>query len=381
MAETIAVRAPSKRRIWIIAILAVIVAVLALAGTKALQFKSMMAAGKSFKIPPESVTTAKVEKTAWVASREAVGTLVAVRAVTVSSEVPGQVKQINFDSGATVHKGDVLVKLDDSTERAQLASAEADLQLARVNERRARSLRKTNANTPSDLDAAVSRLAETVAQVDLLKATIAKKTIKAPFDGRVAIRQVELGQVLSPGTTVASLQSVTPIHADFWLPQQVLSDLQVNMRSEMTTDVFPNQKWSGAVTVINPEVDISTRNVRVRATFPNDDGRLKPGMFANVSVLSNDERPQLVIPATSVLYAPYGDSIFAVENKDKELVAHQKFIRLGERRGDLVSVTAGLEAGETIVSSGAFKLHNGSTLVVHNELQPNAQLNPTPLDK
>jgi membrane fusion protein (multidrug efflux system) len=217
--------------------------------------------------------------------------------------------------------------------------------------------------------------------VQLLRATINKKTIRAPFDGRVAIRQVELGQVLSPGNTNASLQSVTPIHADFWLPQQVLSDLHVNMRAEMTTDVFPNDKWQGVVTVINPEVDVSTRNVRVRATFPNVDGRLRPGMFASVNVLSDDERQVLVIPATSVMYAPYGDSVFAVEKKDQDLIARQKFVRLGERRGDLVAINSGLEAGETIVSSGAFKLHNGSTLVVHNELAPNAQLNPTPADK
>jgi membrane fusion protein (multidrug efflux system) len=372
---------PNKKRIWIIAVLFIVLIIAALAGIKVQQIRSMIAAGKTMKPPPESVTTAKVEKSSWLASREAVGTLVAMRAVNVSTEVTGQVKELDFDSGALVRKGDVMVKLDTSTEVAQLASAEADLKLAEVNSRRAKALRRTNANTPSDLDAAESRLAETQAQVQLLRATINKKTIRAPFDGRVAIRQVELGQVLSPGNTVASLQSVSPIHAEFWLPQQVLSDLHVNMRAEMTTDVFPKDKWQGVVTVINPEVDVSTRNVRVRATFPNPDGRLRPGMFASVQVLSDDERQVLVIPATSIMYAPYGDSVFSVEKKDQDLVAHQKFVRLGERRGDLVSVNSGLEAGETIVSSGAFKLHNGSTLVVHNELAPDAQLNPTPSDK
>jgi membrane fusion protein (multidrug efflux system) len=255
------------------------------------------------------------------------------------------------------------------------------LKLAETNARRARELRKTNANTPSELDTAESRVAATVAQAAQLRATIAKKTIRAPFDGRLAIRQIELGQVLTAGAQIASLQSVTPIHAEFWLPQQVLSDLHVNMRAEMSVDVFPGKKWTGVITTINPEVDVATRNVRVRATFPNQDGTLKPGMFANVSVLSNDERPQLVIPATSVMYAPYGDSVFAVEKKDQDLVAHQKFVRLGQRRGDLVAVTNGIDAGETIVSSGAFKLHNGSTLVVHNELAPDAKLSPTPTDK
>jgi membrane fusion protein (multidrug efflux system) len=379
--ETVAAAKPRKAKVWIIAAVGVLAILLVLAGIKFSQIRKMMAAGKDFKPPPESVTTTKVDKQSWLASREAVGTLVAVRAVTVASEVPGQVKQINFDSGAEVRKGDVLVKLDTSTDEAQLASAQADLELAQTNARRAKVLRKTAANTPSELDAAESRLASTQAQVALLRATINKKTIRAPFDGRLAIRQVELGQVLTPGAMIASLQSVTPIHAEFWLPQQVLSDLHVNMRAQMTTDVFPGKKWDGVVTTINPEVDISTRNVRVRATFPNPDSSLRPGMFASVAVLSNDERPALVIPATAVIYAPYGDSVFSVENKDKDLVAHQKFVRLGERRGDLVAVTTGLDPGETIVSSGAFKLHNGSTLVVHNDLAPDAKLSPTPTDK
>jgi membrane fusion protein (multidrug efflux system) len=379
--ETVAVKKPAKAKTWIIAIAGVVLVIAILAGIKVTQIRKMMASGKTFKLPPESVTTTKVEKTSWLASREAVGTLVAVRAVTVASELAGQVKQINFDSGADVHKGDLLLKLDTSVEEAQLASAEADLKLAEVNAKRAQVLRKTSANTPSELDTAESRVAETLAQAAQLKAIIAKKTIRAPFDGRLAIRQVELGQVLTSGALIASLQSVTPIHAEFWLPQQVLSDLHVNMRAEMQTDVFPGKKWNGVITTVNPEVDISTRNVRVRATFPNTDGTLKPGMFANVAVLSNDERPALVIPATAVMYAPYGDSVYSVENKDKDLVAHQKFVRLGERRGDLVAVTTGLEAGETIVSSGAFKLHNGSTLAVHNDLAPDAKLSPTPTDK
>jgi membrane fusion protein (multidrug efflux system) len=379
--ETVAVEKPKRAKVWIIAIIAVLAVIAFLGGTKFGQISKLIGSQKTFKLPPESVTTAKVEKTSWLASREAVGTLVAVRAVTVASEISGQVKQINFDSGQEVKKGDLLVKLDTSVEEAQLAAAEADFKLAETTAKRQQALRKTGANTPSDIDTAESRVASTTAQAAQLRATIAKKTIRAPFDGRLAIRQVELGQVLSPGTLIASLQSVTPIHAEFWLPQQTLADLHINMRSEMTTDVFPGRKWTGVITAINPEVDVSTRNVRVRATFPNTDGTLRPGMFASVAVLSNDERPQLVIPATAVMYAPYGDSVFSVEKKEQDLVAHQKFVRLGERRGDLVAVTSGIDAGETIVSSGAFKLHNGSTLAVHNELAPDAKLSPTPTDK
>lgn len=369
-----------KRRVWLVAIFGIVGVVVVLLGIKAAQIGSMIKAGKSFTIPPESVTSAKVEAVRWQASRAAVGTLVAVRAVTVSSEVPGQVREIGFDSGTFVRRGEVLVKLDSSVEESQLAAAEADATLARSSARRARALRQSNSNTPAELEAAEARAAQAAANAAVLRTTITKKTIRAPFDGRVAIRQVELGQVLAAGTPIASLQSVSPIYAEFWLPQQALADLRVGMQARLHTDVFPQDTWSGAISTVNPEVDVSTRNVRVRATFPNADGRLRPGMFGNVEVLSPDERPTLVIPATSVIYAPYGDSVFALEQKDKALVAHQKFVRLGERRGDVVAVTSGVEAGETIVSSGAFKLHNGTAVVVRNDVTPSADGAPRPTE-
>jgi membrane fusion protein (multidrug efflux system) len=309
-----------------------------------------------------------------------VATLSAIHAVTVSSELPGLVREINFESGGFVRRGDVLVRLDTSTEEAQLAAAEADAKLARQMLQRQEVLRQRNTSTPADYDAAQSRAAQTAANAAQLRAVIAKKTIRAPFDGRIAIRLIDLGQVLSPGTPIASLQSVHPIYADFWLPQQMLADLRVGMETKLSTDVFPQRSWSGVVSVVNPEVDPATRNVRVRATFPNQDGALRPGMFANVEVLSPDERDVLVIPQTAVLYAPFGDSVFAIESNDKKLVAKQKFVRLGERRGDLVAVVSGLEAGEQIVSSGAFKLHNGSALVLRNDLAPTAEEAPNPRD-
>jgi membrane fusion protein (multidrug efflux system) len=275
-----------------------------------------------------------------------------------------------------VRRGEVLVKLDTSTEEAQLAAAEADAVLAKATLSRTRMLRAQNSSTPADLDAAEAKASQTAANVAMLKATIAKKTIRAPFDGRISIKQVELGQVLSAGTSVASLQSVHPLYADFWLPQQAMADLRPGMEARLTTDVFPGRTWNGSVTVINPEVDPATRNVRVRGTFPNGDGALRPGMYADVTVFSPREQQVLAIPATAVVYAPYGDSVFTIEEKDKQLVARQKFVRLGERRGDLVAVASGLDAGETVVSSGAFKLHTGSTLIVRNDLAPRADLLP-----
>jgi membrane fusion protein (multidrug efflux system) len=374
----------NRRRAWIVAVGALVAAVLALAGVKAAQIGAMIKAGKSFTIPPESVTSAKVVTMEWQAARSAVGSLLAVHGVTVASEVPGTVREIGFDSGASVRKGDPLVKLDTSTEEAQLAAARADAGLAKANLDRARTLRESKSNSPADLDAALARSQQATANMATLQATIAKKTIRAPFDGRLGIRQVELGQVLASGTAIATLQSVSPIYAEFWLPQQALADLSAGMQSRLRTDVFPQSSWTGVVTTVNSEVDVATRNVRIRATFPNADARLRPGMFANVEVLAPDKRQVLVIPSTAVLYAPYGDSVFAIEEKKDNgatsLIAHQKFVRLGERRGDLIAVDSGLQPGESIVSSGAFKLRNGMAVAVHNDLAPNAEVSPKPTE-
>jgi membrane fusion protein (multidrug efflux system) len=367
---------------WALAILALLIIVGVLAGVKVGQIGKMISTGKALVPPPESVSSATVEKTEWAATRSAIGTLVAVRGVTLGAELPGIVREIHFESGSTVRRGALLVKLDTSTEEAQLAAAQADAALAKVNLERARSLRAADANAPADLDAAQARAKATDAAVANLQAVIAKKTIRAPFDGRIAIRQVELGQAVSSGTPIASLQSVTPIHVDFWLPQQALADLRTGQRVEVRTDIFPDVRWAGQITVINPEVDVATRNVRVRATVPNDDGRLRPGMFANVDVLSSEKRQVLMIPATAVIFAPYGDSVFAIEQKNGQPpIAKQRFVRLGERKGDFVEVTEGLTAGETIVSSGAFKLRNGVTVSINNALAPEAQLAPRPPER
>jgi membrane fusion protein (multidrug efflux system) len=366
--------------------LALVAVVVLLAGIKVLQIGTMIKSGQAFVPPPESVTSAKAQTANWSAATAAVGTLIAVHGVTLSSEVTGTVREILFDSGDTVKKGAVLVRMDTSVEQAQLASARADEDLAKITLTRARKLRETGANSPSDLDAAAARATQTTATVANLEATIAKKTIRAPYNGRIAIRQVELGQVLSPGTLVASLQSVTPIYVEFLLPQQVLANVKVGQRVRIQLDIFPGASWEGKVSVINPEVDVATRNVRLRATLNNPDGRLTPGMFASVEVLSDEQKPVTVIPATSVIYAPYGDSVFVVEEaKDAAgkpgTVAHQKFVRIGERRGDFIAVVSGLSPGETVVSSGAFKLRNGMAVKVNNSLAPAAELAPKPTEK
>ncbi len=411
----------TKSKLWILAIVAVIAVVVVVGGVKFLQIRKMIDAGKSFAPPPESVTSAEVKELEWQGSREAVGTLVAVRAVMVGAEVGGLVREVAFESGGGVKKGALLVKLDTSAEEAQLAASEADAALAREQLNRARALRKGGANTPADLDAAEARAKQATATLKTLQVNIDKKTIRAPFDGRVAIRQVELGQVLAPGSTIASLQSVSPIHADFWLPQQALATLKVGQKARLHVDTFPGKVWEGKVTTINPEVDVATRNVKVRATFPNEDGRLRPGMFARVEVLSGQTRKVLAVPITAVIFAPYGDSVFVLtEKRDAPsssaaqqekgtpgtaqaaegatqpgkgaeapaagkpgqggpvLVAQQKFVRLGERRGDFVEVVSGLTVGETVVGNGAFKLRSGASVVVRNDLAPPTSLTPNP---
>jgi membrane fusion protein (multidrug efflux system) len=391
-------RARTLLIIYVIAALILVVALLA--GIKASQVKAMMQVGKSFQPPPESVSTARVEATRWQPVRSAVGSLVAVHGVTLGAELPGVIRQIGFESGTSVKKGALLVKLDTSTEQAQLEAAIADAELARVSLDRARTLRSSESNTPADLDAAEARKKQADATVAGLRATIAKKTIRAPFDGRIAIRQVELGQSVSLGTQLASLQSVDPIYAEFSLPQQVLADLKLGLKVRMRTDIFPRQVWEGTLSTINSEIDVQTRNVRVRATFPNPGGRLRPGMFVGVDVVSPTDKPTLVIPATAALYAPYGDSVFVVEGKNEAggraaglggqsapmtapapSIVRQRFVRLGERRGDLIAVDAGLAAGETVVSGGAFKLKSGGEVVINNELAPKVELAPQPVDR
>ena len=375
----------TRTKLWIGVAFLLVAVVAALVGVKALQIGSMIKAGKSFVPPPEAVTSAQVEAAKWQPLQEASGTLVAFRGVTVGSELPGAIREVSFDSGTFVRKGAVLVRLDTSTEEAQLAAAKADENLARLNYERAVEVRKGQANTPADLDAAEARYKQAQAAVNTLKATIDKKSIRAPFDGRIAIRQVELGQVLGAGAPVASLQSVTPIYVEFSLPQQALARLKVGQPVRVHTDTFPGATWNGKVSTINTEVDVATRNVKVRATVPNDDGRLRPGMFTNVEVLSPELVPVLLIPSTAAIYAPYGDSVFVLEQKKgpdgkDQLVAQQRFVRLGERRGDLVAVLSGLKAGETIVSSGAFKLRSGAAVVVKNDLAPDVQADPKPAD-
>jgi membrane fusion protein (multidrug efflux system) len=394
------------RRRWLIAGGALLAIVVFLVGTKAFQIITMINVGKRMVPPPVAVTTATVKQVDWQPVRPAVGTLTALRATTLSAELTGTVREIGFQNGSLVKQGQVIVRLDTSAEQAQLQSAVADLGLAKQTLDRAESLRKQEVNTQAELEAAQARDKQARATVVNLQAIINKKIIRAPFDGRAGIRAVELGQVVSPGTPIVSLQTVSPIYAEFQLPQQALADVKLDQKVVVKVDVFPGASWEGTVTLINPEVDPITRNVRMRATVENKDGRLNPGMFASVEVEAGQAHQALVVPATSVIFAPYGDSVFVVEQKKDdpaeggkapppapkakkapasdgkpELVARQEFVRLGERRGDFVQVLNGLNGGETIVSNGAFKLRNNQSVMVNNDLAPPANFVPVPVDR
>jgi membrane fusion protein (multidrug efflux system) len=403
----------SRRKRWVIAILALVGVFVVLVGIKAAQIMTMIKAGKAMVPPPEAVTSAKVERVEWQPVRQAVGTLIAIRGVTLGAELTGTVREINFENGSRVKQGTVLVRFDISSEQAQLQSAIADAALAKQTLERAENLRKLEVNSQAELESAQARDKQTRATVANLQAIINKKVIRAPFDGRVGIRAVELGQVLSPGTAIVSLQTVSPIYAEFQLPQQSLADVKLGQKIQLKVDVFPGTSWEGTVITINPEVDPGTRNVRMRATVENPDGRLTPGMFASVEVQSGEKGQATVVPATSIIFAPYGDSVYVIEQQKEEgdktappkgeeakpkapagkaaaqkpgsdkptLIAHQRFVRLGERRGDFVAVVSGLAPGETVVSNGAFKLHNGQTVMINNALAPPAQFVPAPVDR
>lgn len=368
-----------------LAVLIVLGVVGAVAGVKTWQIRTLVASAKAAASPPETVSTTVVREEQWQPTLAAIGSVAAVRGVTITPEIPGTVREIAFESGAVVAQGDLLVRLDVSSEEAQLRAVEAQVELARLNRVRVRSLRADNTVSQSDLDTAEATLKQVEANADAIRATIEKKTIRAPFAGRVGIRQVDLGQYLEAGKAIVSLQSLTPVYVNFALPQQDLARLQPGLRVRVTTDAYPGRPFEGALTALNPDLDTSTRSVGLQATVENREEWLRPGMFVRVEVLLPEQEKVLVVPATSILSAPYGDSVYVVESKGGEdslaaLAVRQVFIQTGRARGDFVAVTSGLRAGERIVAAGVFKLRNGMEVVENNSLAPKAEEAPNPAD-
>jgi membrane fusion protein (multidrug efflux system) len=357
----------------------VLVVVAALAAVKVMQIRKMI----NSPWPAESATisTAVVHAEAWPDTLTAVGSVSAAQGVIVSPEIAGTVSELDFESGATVKQGDLLLRLDTSTEEAQLRAAEAQADWAKVTAERTRQLRADKTVSQSDLDQAEATLKQDNANAENIRATIEKKTIRAPFAGKLGIRLVNLGEQLDVGKSIVSLQSLSPVVVDFSLPQQEFAKLQTGLKVKAVADAYPTNEFEGEIMAINPDLDLATRSVRVRAKFENSEELLRAGMFARVTVVLPQENPVEVIPSTALLSAPYGDSVFIV-TPDKagstNLTVHQAFIRTGRTRGDYVSVESGLKDGDKVASAGIFKLRNGLTVYENNVVAPKASEKPTP---
>lgn len=370
----------------LVTLIGVILVVGAIVYAKLGQFEAMGEAAANMKPPPETVTAMSVSDDLWEQSLPAVGTLAAVQGVTVSAEIAGRVKTIEFESGAAVAADTVLLTLDTTSEAAQLRSSEAGAALARATLKRSRELGKQRLVSKAEVDSASAQSREAVAKVQMMRAALDLKTIRAPFSGRLGLRQVNIGQVLRQGDPIVSLQTLNPIHVNFSVPQQALGKIAVDMPVRLLTDAAPGQLFSGQINAIGVEIDPLTRNASIQALIENVDGHLKAGMFAKVDVVLPRRLPVLAIAASAVLYAPYGNSVFVVEQAqgkngeeaDDQLMLRQQFVRLGESRGDFVAVLDGLKAGDQVVTSGAFKLRGGMPVVIDNTLAPKPKLNPSP---
>ena len=369
-----------------LAIVGLVLVVGAIVYAKLGQFSAMGDAAASMAMPPETVTAVVANSAQWEQVISATATVSAVQGVTVSAEVSGRVSRIAFESGAMVAAGEVLLQQDTASEDAQLASAASAAALAQADLVRVRKLGKRDLASEDAVDRAEAQVKDTVAQVGMTRALIAKKTVRAPFAGRLGLRLVNLGQILGEGDPIVALQTLDPVHVDFSVPQRQLAQLHQGMQVRVTADAAPGQTFSGEIIAVSPEVDPATRNVRVRALVGNPGETLRTGMFANLDVVLPDRRSVLPVPVTAVLYAPFGDSVFVVEEQRNEQsgaterVLRQQFVRLGQARGDFVDITDGLKAGETVVTSGVFKLRSGAAVVIDNTLAPEPRLDPRPSD-
>ena len=288
---------------------------------------------------------------------------------------------MTFESGERVTAGKELLKLKSDDDAAKLEALEATLRLGRINYDRDVEQLKIKAVSQATVDADAANLKNAKAQADAQRAMVAKKTLTAPFAGRLGIRSVDLGQFLSAGTAIVTLQALDPIHIDFFLPQQALAQLKVGQKIAAVVDTWPKETFSGEITAINPKVDTATRNVQVRATLPNTDERLLPGMFARVEIVVGEPKDLMTVPVTAITSNPYGDTVYVVEGKEPDLTVKQVFVKTGETRGDIVSILDGVTAGQTVVTAGQLKLHKGSPVKVDNSIVPTTDPTPKPVEK
>ncbi len=328
-------------------------------------------------MPPSPVATVVAVQAAWEETLKFTGSIRAVQGVTLTVELPGKVLRIGVENGAQVKQGDVLMELDTTQEQADLASAEAGLRLAKLNLDRNKGLLDKRIIAQSEYDSVAAIFDQEQAKTATIRATIAKKIIRAPFTGRVGIRTVNLGQTVKAGDELIPLHSSDPIYVEFSVPQTRLDSISVGQTIRVTTDGL-KMPVVGLITAINPVVEEATRTARVQGTLENKEGLLLAGLFAEVEVVLPEKVDVVAVPISAVTAAAYGDSIFVIEENGDKLTARQQFVKLGRKRGDFVSVTKGLNSGDRVVSAGAFKLTNGAPVVVNDAMQPEASLAPTP---
>ncbi len=352
---------------------------------KFLQIRAAIAQGSSYQPPPETVTTIVAREEEWPATLSAIGNVEAVQGVILSADLSGVVREIAFESGRRVARGQTLVRLDTTQEQAQLAQAEASRDLSRINLARAEKLIGQGVIAQSELDRLQAEARQAEASVEAIRATIGRKTIHAPFSGVLGIRQIDLGQRLNEGDPIVPLQSLDPVYVMFSLPQNDVSQLKVGSEVRIATGEATSEEFVGRITAVNSVNDEGTRNVAVQATLRNPDERLRPGMFVDVRVELGTSTRSITLPASAVAFAPYGNSVFVVEElKDPKGKAYrgvsQRFVKLGHERGDQVSVVSGVRPGEEVVTSGAFKLRPAAAVVVDNKIQPGNDPAPKPAD-
>jgi membrane fusion protein (multidrug efflux system) len=336
--------------------------------------------------PPDAVTTTVAAREEWPGTLSAIGTVQAVQGVTVAADLPGLVERIAFESGRAVREGQVLVELDTRQEQAQLAGAEAQLQLTKLNFERMKGLVAEDAVSRAEFDAAAAAHQQAEARLREIQATIARKTIRAPFSGVLGLRQVNLGQYLTGGDPIVSLQSLNPIYVTFTVPQHEAARVRPGRDVRVSIDALGGATFTGRVSAAEATVDPSTRNVQIQATFANPKGQLRPGMFVQTEIAIGTSQSVVALPASSINYAPYGDSVFVVadmtdDNGRTYKGVRQQVVTLGPSRGDLVAVLSGIEPGQEVVTSGVFKLRNGAPVQINNSVQPASSPAPTPEDR
>jgi membrane fusion protein (multidrug efflux system) len=355
----------------------------ALGFVKFKQIQTAIAQGAAYQPPPEAVTTIIAAQEQWPSAINAIGTLAAVRGVTVSADLPGIVDQIQFESGDWVREGQTLAILDTRQEQAQMAAAEAQRVLARLNFNRMQELLDQRVISRAEYDSATAQSRETEARVGEIRAAIERKTIRAPFSGMLGIRQVNKGQYLAGGDPLVTLQSLNPIYVNVGVPQQAIGQVRVGRALRITTENLGNAAFDGRVTAIDSVVDEKTRNIQVQATLANPDGKLRPGMFVQTEMSLGANQAVIALPASAISYAPYGDSVFVVSDmKDDKGRTYrgvrQQIVKVGPARGDQIAVLSGIKAGEEVVTSGLFKLRNGAAVQVDNKVKPGNNSAPKP---